>query len=106
MVIFQYPLRYPKFSLTPHEGIADKDAAQGLAEAQTVISPVNELLNELLNELDCAVPVGVVELLEKFKSLELLEILDVEELVDDRDDVEVGDVSVTKLPGETEDVDV
>jgi hypothetical protein len=102
MVIFQYPLRYPKFSLTPHEGIADKDAAQGLAEAQTVISPVNELLNEL----DCAVPVGVVELLEKFKSLELLEILDVEELVDDGDDVEVGDVSVTKLPGETEDVDV
>lgn len=45
-----------KCSLTPHEGIADKDAAQGLAEAQTVIGPVDELVNELV----CEVLVGVV----------------------------------------------
>jgi hypothetical protein len=83
--------------LTPHEGIADKEAAQGLAEAQTVIGPVDELLEEL----DCEVLVGVVELLkEELELLELLEILDVEELV------EVGDVGVTELPGETEEVDV
>jgi hypothetical protein len=92
-----------EYSLTPHEGIADKGAAQGLAEAQTVIGPVDELVNKLV----CEVLVGVVELLnEELEALELLELLEVEVLVGEGDDVEVGDVSVTELPGETEDVDI
>jgi hypothetical protein len=101
--VFKVSIRRCEYSLTPHEGIADKDAAQGLAEAQTVIGPVDELDNEL----DCEVLVGVVELLdEELEALELLELLEVEVLVCDGDDVEVGDVGVTELPGETEDVDV
>jgi hypothetical protein len=95
-------IRRYEYSLTPHEGIVDKDAAQGLAEAQTVIGPVDELVSEL----DCEVPVGVAELLdEELEALELLELLEVEVLVGDGDDVEVGDVGVTELPGETENVD-
>ena len=101
--VFKVSIRRCEYSLTPHEGIADKDAAQGLAEAQTVICPVDELVNEL----DSEVLVGVVELLdEELEALELLELLEVEVLVGDGDDVEVGDVGVTELPGETEDVDV
>jgi hypothetical protein len=101
--VFNVSIHRREYSLTPHEGIADKDAAQGLAEAQTVICPVDELVNEL----DSEVLVGVVELLdEELEALELLELLEVEVLVGDGDDVEVGDVGVTELPGETEDVDV
>jgi hypothetical protein len=97
---FKVPIRRREYSLTPHEGIADKDAAQGLAEAQTVIGPVDELVNEL----DCEVLVDIVKLLdEEIEVLELLELLEVEVLVGDGDDVEVGDVGIT---GEIEDVDV
>jgi hypothetical protein len=86
---FKVPIRRREYSLTPHEGIADKDAAQGLAEAQTVIGPVDELVNEL----DCEVLVDIVKLLdEEIEVLELLELLEVEVLVGDGDDVEVGDV--------------
>jgi hypothetical protein len=100
---FKVSIHLREYSLTPHEGIAAKDTAQGLAEAQTVIGPVDELVNEL----DCEVLVGVVELLyEELEVLELLELLEVEVLVGDGEDVEVGDVGVTELPGETEDVDV
>jgi hypothetical protein len=100
---FKVSIRRREYSLTPHEGIADKDAAQGPAEAQIVIGPVDELVNEL----DCEVLVDIVKLLdEEIEVLELLELLEVEVLVGDGDDVEVGDVGVTELAGEIEDVDV
>lgn len=65
-----------------------------------MIGPVDELVNEL----DVEVLVSVVELLDD--ELELLELVEVEVLVGDGEDVEVGDVGVTELPGETEEVDV
>jgi hypothetical protein len=65
-------------------------------------------VDEVLDELDCDVVVGVVELLEEELEVLEVEVLEEEVLevdVGDGDEVEVGEVGVTELPGEIDDVD-